>query len=207
MSWHLLLRPHIIIWENGPNFPIQIWDKIWSFQGLVSKSSKCVTQRETSMKILMFWYRTPDVIHKYVPSVSPRCWHCGTDTGSLFHIFWQCSMIQPFWGEVRLLIQKVLDKSLPLDPLHYLLGLPFPGLTKRANRLLSYILLAAKWLIPLCWLSNAPPPWPKFLQLVADIRRMEYLTASVHDTIPQFEKLWEFWDRSEFGTSMPNTIS
>lgn len=163
----------------GRPISTQLWDRIWSS---TFKSSKCV-QRETSTKILMFWYKTPEVLHKYDPSIPAHCWYCGTDVGSLFHIFWQCSMIQPFWHEVMLLIQRMADVSLPLDPLYYLLGLPFSGIAKKDNRLISYILLAAKRLIPLCWLSDTTPPWSRFLQLVAEIRKMEYLMASVHDTI------------------------
>lgn len=151
----------------------------------------------------MLWYKTPEVIDKYDSSIPAHCWHCGTCTGSLFHIFWQCSMVQPFWHEVMQLIQRVVDVSLPLDPLHYLLGLPFSGITKRSNMLISYILLAAKRIIPLCWLSNSPPPWSRFLQLIAEIRRMEYLTASVHDSILQFNKIWDPWDQSEYGRPLP----
>ena len=146
----------------------------------------------------MFWYKTTDGIHKYNSSVSPHCWRCSS--GSLFHIFWQCSLIQPIWQEVRLLTQEVIEVSLPFDPLNFLLGLPLSGLTKNANCLAAYILLAAKRLIPLCWLSGAPPPWPRFLHLVAEIRRMEYLTASVNDSIPQFDKIWKPWDLSRYGS-------
>lgn len=142
----------------------------------------------------MFWYKTPHVIHKYDPSVFPRCWRCRTDIGSLFHIFWECSLIQPFWYDVSLLIQKVVNVFFPLDPLNCLLGLPISG-------------LAAKRLIPLCWLSSTPPSWFRFLHLVAETQRMEFPTASVHDSIPQFTKVWEPWDLSEYGTHVPTTTS
>lgn len=69
-------------WSHLLGWPmtVPVWDRIWSS---IFKTSKCVTQGETSNKILMFWYKSPDVIHKYDPSVSLRCWRCGTDTGSL----------------------------------------------------------------------------------------------------------------------------
>lgn len=185
--------PHLI----GRPISSQMWDRIWSS---TFKYSRCVLHRETSIRVLMFWYKTPKVFHKFDPSSSANCWHYGSEIGSLFHIFWQCSMIQPFWHEVMLLIQKVVDVSLLLDTLNYFLGLPFPGITKQDNRLIAYILLAAKWLIPLFGLSHSPPHWSRFLQLIAEIRGMEYMTASVHDSIPQFNKIWELWDQSEFGT-------
>lgn len=190
---HLLSRP----------VTVQMWDRIWSS---IFKSSKCVTQRETSIKILMFWYEIPDIIHKYNPSVSACCWCCKTDIGSLFHIFWHCSLIQPLaWCDAT--NTEGGGCVPPARPLNCLLGLPFSGLTKRDNRLISYILLAAKRLIPLCWLSAAPPPWSRFLHLVVEIRRMEFLTASVHDSISHFDKVWEPWDRSEYGTPMLTATS
>lgn len=74
-----------------------------------------------------------------------------------------------------LLLQKVVDLPLLLDPIHCLLGLPFSGVAKPIKRLISDILLAAKRVIPLYWLSNIPALWSRFLQLIADIQRMKYL--------------------------------
>lgn len=70
------------------------------------KFSKCMVQRETALKILMFWYRTPEVVNHQDSSFSALCWHCGLEVGSQFHIFWQCPWIWPFWTDVMLLLQK-----------------------------------------------------------------------------------------------------
>lgn len=165
---HLYMRK----WNILLGRPIPIW--ISTF-----KSSKCVVQKEIAMKILMFWYRTPERIHHINPSLSSRCWRCCTETGSHFHIFWTCSLIQAFWLEVMQTLQNVTDLTLPLDPIHYLLGLPCPGIPKPTIRLISYILLAAKRAIPMCWLSTTPPSHLQFLQIIAEIRKMEFLTAKV----------------------------
>ncbi|PIO11108.1 hypothetical protein AB205_0076050, partial [Aquarana catesbeiana] len=52
------LHHYMCKWSQlvGRPVTIQMWDRIWSS---TFKSSKCVTQRETTIKILMFWYRTP----------------------------------------------------------------------------------------------------------------------------------------------------
>lgn len=110
-------------------------------------------QRETAYKILMFWYRTPEVLHKYDSSFPQTCWRCLKDIGMHYHILWDCPMILPFWNSV----QSLLKMDLPLDPAHYLLGLPIPGVLKHAKKLISFILLAAKRVIPTGWLFSNPP--------------------------------------------------
>lgn len=47
-----------------------------------------------------------------------------------------------------MLLHKVLDLSLPLDPIHYLLGLPFSGIAKPIKQLICYIILATRRVMP-----------------------------------------------------------
>lgn len=96
---------------------------------------------------------------------------------------------------VMSLLQRIFEHSLLLDPLHLLLGLPFSGLGKASNKLASYILLAAKRVIPMCWLSPTPPSQDQFLQIIAKIHRMEHMTAQV-DAVDRFDRIWDLWDKS-----------
>lgn len=139
----------------------------------------CGAERDHSKNVDV-WYRTPKLIHRQGTSCSDRCWSCGLELDSLFDIFWLYPEIQPFWTEVMMLIQTVIGLSLPLDPVHYLLCLPFSGVAKSVKWLISYLLLAVK----------STPIWFWFLQLIAEIWRMEYLTDIVHDVIPQSNKMW-----------------
>lgn len=86
------------------------------------------------------------------------------------------------------------DTSLPLDPLHYLLGLPFLGLKKTTKWVLSYILLGARRVIPVSWLSRDPPTRTRL-----EICKMVDLTASATVTIPKLNKIGELWDTSKYG--------
>lgn len=99
------------------------------------------------------------------------------------------------------ILQTVGNTSLPLDPLHYLLGLPFPGIKKATK---FYILLGARRVIPMSWLSRDLPTLSMFLNTIIEIGRMEYLTASATKTIQKFNKIWELWDTSEYGVA-PST--
>lgn len=98
------------------------------------------------------------------------------------------------------LLQRLLEVPLPLDPIHYLLGLPFPGIGKLSNKLVSYILLAAKRTIQMHWLTSTPPCQTQLLHAVSEIRRIEYMTALVDDAIIRFNKIWDPWDKSEYGS-------
>lgn len=98
---------------------------------------------------------------------------------------------------VMSLPQRLFESPLPLDPLHLLVGLPFPGLGKNFNKLASYILLAAKRVIPMCWLASIPPSQEQLLNAIAKIHRMEHMTALIEGAIDRFDRVWDLWDKSE----------
>lgn len=160
--WSLILHRPISLVE---------WGKIWDAN---SKVSRCVVQRETAYKILMFWYRTPEFLAAHKLSPHSYCWRCSSYLGTHYHIFWECSIITPFWSQVHGLLEKVLEIPIPI---HLLLRLPLPKITKPLNKLMAFILLAAKCVIPQCWLATTPPTFAQFLSAIADIRRMENLKA------------------------------
>lgn len=83
-------------------------------------------------------------------------------TGTHYHIL-GCSGIKSFWTQVHNLLQKVLDIPIPLKPMNFLLGLPFPGITKAARRLLAFILLS-KHAIPVLVVYYTPLLLCNFLQ-------------------------------------------
>lgn len=163
--------------------------------------------KETAYKILFFWYKTPEILHRYDPKTPRVCWRCRGDIESHFHIFWDCPLIHPFWMAIQTFIQDLFSVSLPLDPVHFLLGLPIPGLSKCAKKLATFIILAAKRAIPLRWLSPSQPSLSPVLQTLEQICRMERLTAIVHDTLPQFSKIWDLWDHSDLNPGISSLSS
>lgn len=100
------------------------------------------------------------------------------------------------------LLQWIFESPLPLDPLHLLLGLPFPGLGRALNNFASLILLAAKRVILMCCLSPFPPSHDQFLQVIGETRRMEHMKALEEDAFDRFNRVWDLWDKSEFGSSL-----
>lgn len=50
-----------------------------------------------------------------------------------------------------------------------------------------------------------PPSQDQFLQAIAEIRRMEHMTAQVDDAVDRFDRVWDLWDKSEYGITPLNT--
>lgn len=190
-------------WSRILQRPISLldWGKIWES---ASKFSRCVVQKETAIKILLFWYRTPDLLHARNPTTSNICWRCSESIGSHFHIFWDCPLIGPYWTKIQDLLQTLLSTPIPLNPMHFLLRLPFPGISKASQKPMSFILLAAKRAFLRHWLSTSPPTFHHFLSIMADIRRMGHLTAKTEDTLPSFYKIWKTWDDSVYSLESDN---
>lgn len=96
----------------GQKISPQTWRVIWN---RATKTSQCISYRENQIKLLMFWYHTPMLLHKLNPSIPDLCWRCLEDRGSQIHIFWECSRIRPFWHMVNSVLQEVLGIRFPLE--------------------------------------------------------------------------------------------
>lgn len=69
----------------------------------------------------MRYFRTPFITSKW-SNTSDHCWRdCGL-VGDHTHIFWDCPKISEYWENVQKEIKKCLCKDLPLEPLHFVLG-------------------------------------------------------------------------------------
>lgn len=120
------------------------------------KSSLCSKYQEITYKILTRWYRTPSVLASIFPGHSPLCWRCGTQTGTIFHIFWECLVLTPFWRHVVEIIYKLTDVALQNNPAAILLNMT-PISSKRYRKsLLKHLLNAARVCIPSAWKQQSP---------------------------------------------------
>lgn len=134
------------------------------------------------------WYRTPDKLHKFFSNVSPLCWWCNKEAGSLFHIWWTCLDIQPFWMEVHCLISNITTYT----PVQYLLH-PTSLPQARYQKFLLHLISAAKMCIPLQWKEKTPPTVTEWTQRVIEIAEMEDLGYQVRETPSKFYKVWACW--------------
>lgn len=185
-------HPYMAKWEQalGTDLPLKTWQFIWN---QATKSSICTLYKENQYKILFHWYQTPDLLHSIYPIADSRCWRCYKDRGTLFHVYWTCPLIIPYWGMVQSLLQSIFDTGVLLDPRIFLLGLPPTTFSKASKKLLAHVLTAARCLVSLKWKKRETPSLTELHSRIRDVKRMEYLTASLNDTLEKHNRIWKPW--------------
>lgn len=180
-------------WEALLGHPIAYaeWKQIWE---RAAKSSSCVTYRENTYKVLMFWYHTPQLLKHLSQDISDRCWRCMVGEGTHLHIFWECPVIVPFWRMVESVFFQLLAIRFPFTPFFYLLNMPKISLKKQFLLLVLQVLTAARRLIARFWLRADAPTRLDLIDSVREVRKMEYLTACITNTVDRFTKIWQTWD-------------
>lgn len=166
------------------------WENIYEH---IHKGSVNVSAQENSYKIYSRWYKTPDRIHLYHPSVSPMCWRCNDDVGSLLHIWWKCPRIQPFWTKVHEVIQHVTTYTLSFTPSQYLLHHSTISHHAYKKSLTLHLVNAAKQCIPIHWRSNTPPTMTEWFKRIEKISEMENLIHQAKDTPTKYGRTWACW--------------
>lgn len=166
------------------------WEHIFT---LMHKGSINVTTQENRYKLFSKWYRTPDKIHHFHPSVPPTCWRCNASRGTLLHIWWECPLIQPFWSEIHQLISQITTYTPDFSPARYLLHHTpgSPGSYKKSLTL--HLINAANLCIPAHWRHPAPPTLEEWIRRVDRIANMEQLIAQAKDTPTKFQTTWACW--------------
>lgn len=97
------------------------------------------------------------------------------------------------------LLNLIYGLTFTQTPFRCPLGLHFSGIFKYAKKLAFHILTASKWTVSLQWLSSKTLSQALLLNVVNSVRRMEYLTAKLGDSIKLFIKTCDLWDHSMYG--------
>ncbi|KAE8597138.1 hypothetical protein XENTR_v10016367 [Xenopus tropicalis] len=166
------------------------WASIWDN---ARKMSMCVRQKEHIYKIMMFWYHTPDKLHKFFPTCPSTCWrNCGAQ-GTLLHIFWECPAIQQMWSHVADLISRIFSQQIPTDLPTFLLGKPFTKLCKSGQTLVNHILTAARLTIASNWKTTNQPTLAEIIKRTNTNRIFEHGIAVLQNKVAQYMKVWTIW--------------
>lgn len=159
------------------------------------KSSICTKIQETNYKILTRWYYTPQILHKYYPATSDRCWKCQADRGALFHIFWSCPRLNHFWTTVRHVTQKFTDHKIPDNPAFFRLHTSRIPAKCYQKSIVRHLLNAAKACIPFLWKNSMPPSIGTWLHKVEDIKKLEDPILTAQNKQEKHSKAWRLWNR------------
>lgn len=143
-------------------------------------------------KWLMRMYVTPIELNRYDPNIPDICTKCTEDRGTLFHCLWHCRIIIKFWEEIRVIIEKIVSKSISLDPKLFLLGL-YPekhNFSKYEKTFMDLSLLNAKKCIALLWKRTHQPSTSQWLKQMLSSLPLERITYILKAKQHVFEGMW-----------------
>uniref|UniRef100_A0A3P8TVH1 Reverse transcriptase domain-containing protein n=1 Tax=Amphiprion percula TaxID=161767 RepID=A0A3P8TVH1_AMPPE len=147
--------------------------------------------KEFNWKIKMRYFKTPSIISTFDKRNNNLCWrNCGK-IGDHTHIFWDCPKLKLFWEEIQAEIRSILGVDLALEPLFYIIGsIPKEAMDKKQAYLLHILLLVAKKMITVSWLSPLPPTLHQWRESLKKVYLMEKITAKLHLKLGFFMNLW-----------------
>lgn len=106
---------------------------------------------EASLKALTRWYMTPSRHSSIFPLVSPLYFQGCQMTGSMLHVWWDCTKIRSFCNKIFQIISKVTRFLIPKSPTTALLNFLIPKVPKYSQKLIYFILLGTKLSIAKAW--------------------------------------------------------
>lgn len=141
------------------------------------------------MKIRFF--RTPLKVSMFKNNAPNICWrNCGM-VGDHTHIFWDCSVIQTYWKDIKEEVDNIFRVDLPLDPFIFLLEkIPENLLSKDQHHMLHILLMIARKIITINWMKPSPPTIAQWIQKIKQVRTMENMTAILQLKLPVFVRRW-----------------
>ena len=178
-------------WELELNIIIE--DAVW--ESLCVGSHKGINSqlwKEFDWKLKIRFFNTPFLISKYVqgPSVA-LCWRKCGKIGDHTHIFWDCPVIEGFWKSVKEEIGNILEMTVPLEPMLFLLGaIPTDTYDSDQRYILRILLLIAKKIITVNWENAKSPTIIQWKHRLKQVYTMERMTASLQIKMDSFTQRW-----------------
>lgn len=180
-SWNRDLQTHLTTDD---------WNTIHDY---AHKGSLNVLIQENGYKVITRCYRTPSRLHKSSSDTPDTCWRCGTEVGTMLHVWWACDKLQPFWKEVHDLITHITTFTLDFTPAQFLLH--HTSLSKREyhKSLAMHMVNAARLCIPKHWRSTCTPMIRECFARLTKIKDMEELIHISQDRMHKFPSIWACW--------------
>lgn len=85
---------------------------------IYTKAHLMSTHRKTDLKYFQNGTELLTMFTNSIPVFPPLCWRCNAAHDTLLHIWWECTLIQPFWTEIYHLISQITTFTPTLLPLN-----------------------------------------------------------------------------------------
>ncbi|XP_062836077.1 CMP-N-acetylneuraminate-beta-galactosamide-alpha-2,3-sialyltransferase 1 isoform X1 [Anolis carolinensis] len=132
--------------------------------------------KENWMKMLYRWHITPKKLGLINKSMNTKCWKCGEEEGTFFHIWWKCRKAKKFWSTIHESLQKIIEKRFNKLPETYLLGISnFPP-GSNEEKIVTYLTTAARITYGRYWRQKEIPSEIEWLIKVSEIKNSDRLT-------------------------------
>lgn len=181
---YTLLFPHSSLkptkmchkWEKQLDLSLteEEWDRILHH---IHKGSINVMTQEAGYTLLSGLHRTPLLIHKFTTTASSLCWRCEPDPGSLLHLWWSCTKIQPFWSMIHADITKITSYTLDYTPAQYFLHHSSLPKSVYHKSLALHLVNAARLRISVCWNSISTQTHAEWYHHICQTTEMEELIS------------------------------
>ncbi|CAH2251401.1 Hypothetical predicted protein [Pelobates cultripes] len=180
-------------WEAEGETELTDEDWLSALNGL-KRWTKCYSHVEAHRKLLYRWYMTPNRLHKMYPVVPAECRRCAAETGTLPHVWWHCSGIQPLWRDVKDILDALGIRDFPMN-IESCLLLLFPKEThENQKQLLLLILMAARNLIALYWKKHSCPSAQQLKDKIQQFYKYEKMSTDTIKATAKFRETWEGWE-------------
>jgi hypothetical protein len=155
----------------------------------LKKYSTSFIIREMKIRTTLRFHLTPVRMAKIKFSGDSRCCQGCRERETLFHCWWDCTLVQPLWKSVRQFLRK-LDIILPEDPAIPLLGI-YPEDAPTCNKdMFSTMFIAALFIIARSWKEPRCPLTEEWIQKMWYIYIMEYHSAIKNSDFIKFTCKW-----------------
>lgn len=168
------------------SFSDEQWEAIHEY---THKCSLNVAIQENCYKIETRWYRTPSLLHKFLPFIPNTCWGCGKAEGTMLHIWWDCKSLHPFWKEVHDIIAHVTTFTLNYTPAQYLLHHMTLSKKEEYYKSLAMHMVNA----PRHWRLFRPPTIREWFTILSEIEEMEEHIYTSQEQRQKFTNTWAYW--------------
>lgn len=122
---------------------------------------------------------------------------CTQETGTFFHLLWQCPILQGLWKQIVDFLHDDMGSPLSLDPKQCLLGIfPDLDLDKYTKLFLHESLFSDKKFIARQWMRSTPPSfseWKADVNTTLPYKKCMYLNIGCPD---KYNKTWDKWLKS-----------